>query len=467
MPRSKTPRYVVLDPNEVGILENVRKDLGDMRGLTRSVKELGVVVPTVVVPDPDTEDAYLLVFGQRRQAAAIAAEQPLPAVVAEDIDDARRIATQLAENLFNKDLTVTEEAAGYEQLAAFDMSDTAIARAVGVTRQHVQKARTVGASEVAARVAERYDLTLDQALVLADFDGDAEAVKVLTVTARTDPGQFPHVASRMRQDRERAEQEAATVAALTEAGVTIMDHPSDHPGAVALGELTDGDDGGDPITVEAHAECPGRAAVVPDWQPTEPQHYCLDPVSHGHRNRFSTTSARPAPTPTPESATEWAGRRAVIEGNQAWRAAEPVRRDHIRTVLARKSPPTGTLRYVAGRALGRPERFGDGHDDLLADLLGVEAGTGYGRSVGVDHLAKVTNAQIPLALLAQVAADHEQAMDVHTWRSTPSAPDRGAAAWLRWLASTGYSLSKVESKVVHDAFGPEDRGEVEVEQQAA
>lgn len=124
MPRSKKPRYVELDPNEVGVLENVRKDLGDLRPLIRSVKVLGVLVPVVVVPDPDTEGGYLIKYGQRRQAAAIAAGQPLPGIVAEDgdVDEAHRIATQMAENLFRKDLTLQEEAAGYEQLAAFDLS---------------------------------------------------------------------------------------------------------------------------------------------------------------------------------------------------------------------------------------------------------------------------------------------------------------------------------------------------------
>ncbi len=453
MTRTKN-RLVVLDPNDVGLYDNVRQDMGDMRGLTRSVKELGVLVPVVVVPDPDT-DGYLLVFGQRRRAAAIDAERELPAIVGQDLDEAQRIATQLAENLHRKPLKVGEEAAGYEQLAAFDMTDTAIARAVGVSRQHVHKARTVGASEVASTVADRYDLNLDQAIVLAEFEDDREAVKALTVTARKDPGQFDHLASRMRQDRERTEQRTARVEALTEAGVTIMTRLRDHPGAIVLGELTDSDDGA-PITAEAHVECPGRAAVVPEWDPTNPQHYCLDPTSHGHRNRFGT-SGRPAATPMSDEAK--AERRAVIEGNKAWRAAEPVRREYVRTLLTRQTPPKGTLRFVAERALGRPDRFGDGDDGLLADLLGVEARPGFGRSVGAEHLGNVTNARIPLALLAQVAADQEQVMTVQTWRST----NQDAALWLSWLASTGYSLSEIEQKVVTDAHGTEDGGEVEDE----
>ena len=197
-------KLIELDPNSITVDTNVRRDLGDLRGLTRSVAELGVLEPAVVVADGN--GGHTLLFGHRRRAAAIAAERPLPCVVASDMDDAQRIARQLAENLHRKDLTTGEEAAAYAQLAMLDMSDTAIARATGVTRQHVAKARKVADSDVAATVADRYHLTLDQAVTIAEFEDDRDAVKQLTVTARNNPGQFDHVASRIRQDRERAQQ---------------------------------------------------------------------------------------------------------------------------------------------------------------------------------------------------------------------------------------------------------------------
>ena len=87
------------------------------------------------------------------------------------------VSRQLAENLHRKDLTTGEEAAAYAQLAMLDMSDAAIARATGVTRQHVAKARKVADSDVAATVADRYDLTLDPAVTIAEFDQDRDAVK--------------------------------------------------------------------------------------------------------------------------------------------------------------------------------------------------------------------------------------------------------------------------------------------------
>ena len=62
----------------------------------------------------------------------------------------------------------------------------------------------------------------------------------------------------------------------------------------------------------------GRAAIVPEFNPTEPRH-CLDPSAHGHRDRYQRT-VRPAGGGLPEEAK--AERREVIENNKAWRAAE-------------------------------------------------------------------------------------------------------------------------------------------------
>ena len=205
-------KLIELDPNDVTVDTNVRRDLGDLRGLTRSVKELGVLEPAVVVPRRRTAPTPCC-------SATAAAPQPSPpsgrspSSSPTSVDEAQRIARQLAENLHRKDLTTGEEAAAYAQLAMLDMTDTAIARATGVTRQHVAKARKVADSDVAATVADRYHLTLDQAVTIAEFEDDRDAVKQLTVTARSNPGQFDHVASRIRQDRERAQQYAAAVEA--------------------------------------------------------------------------------------------------------------------------------------------------------------------------------------------------------------------------------------------------------------
>lgn len=434
---SKKPTLVELDPNTLTVHPlNVRRDLGDLRALTRSVKESGVLVPLLVVPD---DGGHLVIAGHRRQAAAIAAERPkVWCIIRHDIEgDVEQITGMVIENIHRKPLTAGEEAAAYEQLALLGLSDTAIATQTGMSRQHVSKGRKVAASEVATAVADRYDLTLDQALVLAEFADDREAVKTLTVAARTDPGRFAHIASRLRQDREEAQAHADAVAALIDAGVAVLDSRPTGT-AASLRDLTDGDDG-NPLDADEHQACPGHAVFVPRHLPSAPEHYCLDPEAHGHRSRYGQSSRS---TPTAMSDEQKAERREVIENNKAWRAAEPVRRGFVRSLLARKTPPKGTLRFIAEQITAHPNQVGDGTDDLLADLLGVERSARA--SVGVDHLATLTDQRLPLALLARVAVDIEERTGVHSWRN----PSAEVAAWLRFLASAGYAPADVEQIVV-------------------
>jgi ParB family chromosome partitioning protein len=67
----------------------------------------------------------------------------------------------------------------------------------------------------------------------------------------------------------------------------------------------------------------------PDWYRPDVTH------THGHRNRYGTNGENKLPD---EAKAE---RREVIEHNKAWRAAEPVRRDYIRALLARTKVPKG------------------------------------------------------------------------------------------------------------------------------
>lgn len=441
----KKPTLTDLDPTTLTVHPlNVRRDLGDLRALTRSIREGGVLVPLLVVPH---DGGHLVLAGHRRQAAAVEAGRPtVPCIVRHDLKgQADQIASMLIENVHREPLTAAEEAAAYEQLGLLGFSDTAIAAKTGATRKHVQQSRKLAGNEVASAVAERYELTLEQGLVIAEFSEDRDAVRDLTVTARKDHGRFAHLASRLRQDRERSENRAATVAALTEAGVAILDSRAATPTARPLRDLTNSDVNS-PLTPEEHAECPGRAAFVSELSPDQPEHYCLDPNRYEHRDRYS---ARIGTAPTPITDEAKAERREVIENNKAWRAAEPVRRDFIRDLLARKTPPKDTLRFVTVEILTRPDRVGNGPDELLAELLGVEAPSTYHRSIGVEHLTDVTDKRLPLALLAQVAADAEQATGVHTWRS----PNPVIARWFEFLVSAGYTPSDIEQHVIDTATG--------------
>lgn len=192
------------------------------------------------------------------------------------------------------------------------------------------------------------------------------------------------------------------------------------------------------------------------WQAPRPTYACLDPQAHRHRNRYGTEAETKPPD---ESRAE---RREVIENNKAWRAAEPVRRDHIRTLLNAGKVPKGTLRFVTAEIMADPAEIGRGPDDMIAELTGHVAEPTetslcqYGRTIGPAIEAKASDARLPLVLLAQVAAAREQSMDVQTWRRTTA---RAEARWLSFLAATGYTVSAIEQAVIDNAATAESDGE--------
>jgi ParB family chromosome partitioning protein len=97
---------------------NVRHDLGDVTGMVKTIRTVGVIQPFVIVP---TADGEKVLAGHRRLAAAVEAGTELvPCYVRPDLaDDVSQVTAMLVENGQRRDLSVTEEAQGYQQLAAF------------------------------------------------------------------------------------------------------------------------------------------------------------------------------------------------------------------------------------------------------------------------------------------------------------------------------------------------------------
>jgi ParB family transcriptional regulator, chromosome partitioning protein len=190
--------------------------------------------------------------------------------------------------------------------------------------------------------------------VIAEFDTDTEAVKLLTVTAQSDPERFAHVAQRLRDDRDDARLVEQRTTELTDAGVRVIDADTD--GAISLQRLRPNstDPSGTELTEDAHASCPCHAAYVEihrSWDGTRTvrtTYLCTDPDTHGHLPRWgnlsnSGTSLRPGPM----SEAQKAQRRRVIANNKAWDSATTVRRDWLRHFLARKSAPKDAAQFIA------------------------------------------------------------------------------------------------------------------------
>jgi ParB family chromosome partitioning protein len=106
----------------------------ELKELTESVREHGVLQPLIVTPG-DAAGHYVLIAGERRlQAARLAGLTAVPVIVREATDQ-QRLELAIIENVQRSDLSALEEAEAYRQLAEdFDLSHENIAARVGKSR---------------------------------------------------------------------------------------------------------------------------------------------------------------------------------------------------------------------------------------------------------------------------------------------------------------------------------------------
>ena len=106
-----------------------------LRGLTRSIVEVGLLQPVVV---QETDDGYTLISGERRwRAAQLAGLRNIPAMLRK-ADETGALTQALIENLQREDLTPLEEASAYRNLISqHGLTQQEVAHRVGKGRATV------------------------------------------------------------------------------------------------------------------------------------------------------------------------------------------------------------------------------------------------------------------------------------------------------------------------------------------
>ena len=118
--------------------ENPRKDLGDLTELAESIRKNGVMQNLTVVPDMENSK-YMVVIGNRRmEAAKLAGLADLPCVIS-DMDHKTQVATMLMENMQRQDLTVFEQAQGFQMMMDLGFSAADIAEKTGFGETTVRR----------------------------------------------------------------------------------------------------------------------------------------------------------------------------------------------------------------------------------------------------------------------------------------------------------------------------------------
>lgn len=118
--------------------KNVRKVYSDIDELAESIKARGVMQNLTVVPDPDKDGYYLVVIGNRRLTAARAAGlKTLPCSIVE-MSEKDQISTMLLENMQRSDLSVTEQAQGFQLMLDLGETEATISEKTGFSRSTVR-----------------------------------------------------------------------------------------------------------------------------------------------------------------------------------------------------------------------------------------------------------------------------------------------------------------------------------------
>lgn len=429
-----------VDPATLLVDHNVRSDVALDKDFLASIRDLGVLVPIVAVR---TSDGALRVrYGTRRTLASVeVGRSSVPVVVVgdEDADEIARIVAQWHENEHRAGLGTKDKLAAVEQLSLLGLSAGQIVKRTKARKADVEQALAASRSELAKGAAQRYEfLTLDQAAAVAEFETDPATVKALVASAHKSDGEFRHVLQRARDNREEAAQVAALTDQLASDGVRVIERPDYGDRTVkAVTDLVD--EHAKPLTISAHASCPGHAAyIATTFRGVEATHVCSDWKAHGHRDRYHS-GARPASGPMDQKAK--AERREVISRNKEWKSASAVRRDFVTQLLTRKTPPRGSASYVAVElALGSHpiRRALERAHQLAASLLGVD--DTYARQAITNQASTAADARAQVITLGLVLGAIEESTDVHTWRE----PSELIARYFAFLAANGYALSEVE-----------------------
>lgn len=260
-----------LHPHE----KNPRIDAAQVEDLTESIRTHGVEVPLVVAPRA-AGGGYVVLAGHRRLTAVLAAGLPsAPVQIRKDLVAAfDQLAFMATENMHRDQLTPMEEARLFQDmldLGRWTQADVARATAVKKTRV-AERVKLGKLGEKTGEKVHRGQISIDEALVIAEYSDDPDAVEQLESAAGT--YNFDFYTSRAVARREERSAREAAEKEVKKGGGRMSDDPAVF---VALLDLTAAgrfttatldaqsaeldDPEWEGLLRSEHAFCPGHSAI--------------------------------------------------------------------------------------------------------------------------------------------------------------------------------------------------------------
>jgi ParB family chromosome partitioning protein len=425
-----------------------------------------------------------------------------------------RIVHQIVANDRRTALTDSQRARAIQQMLDTGLSATKVAKKLSLSSATVKAAGVAAKSAVALDALATGQLDFQQAETLTEFHTDPDAVDRLLRAAQSGDGAFAHTVAYLRQARATAKLFADAEKRYTQQGYTVLaDRPS-WSDTTCLGlrylRTADGDEPtedtiteptmwavylvedyafldletGEPVDsnlvdedtryntnltprdgMRHYNSVTETNIVVPDW-------YCLNHVAAGlelcpslqHRAAGSTEPSgaiddspqAQAQRQADDDQAQRRERRKVIVLNKLGEAAQPVRREYVTKLLARKTPPKGAATFVAHCLTHDHFILSQNHGpDITATLLGVPDSRTVRAAVADPSSHADNRAQV--ITLAIVLGALEARTDKNAWRNARSATTGnalyfphtvGSDVYLRFLIETGYMPSPIEEVII-------------------
>ncbi|WP_395405622.1 ParB/RepB/Spo0J family partition protein (plasmid) [Arthrobacter sp. UC242_113] len=435
-----TPVLEWLDPATLTVDTNVRKDAALTKEFVASIAEHGVLEP-VIAHRKDDGTVHVL-MGQRRTRGALEAARPLiPVMVTDSPDEAERIVTQVVENIQRAELTEADEAEAYHQLSLIGVPASAIAKKTGRTKTLVEGALRAKASEAGATALGK-GWSIEEALIMAEFEGDEGATEELESVIMDEPGQLLHVAQLLRDRRESAAALATLREELIAQGKTIVEDAGHYGDDDNLYVTAAKRPDGEPASDEDANAC----LITTDYRGQHRAH----PVITGWKDlgftpKYERYDGGTAGQKGPMTDEQKAERKTLIENNKAMLSATTVRRDFVKSLLARKQAPKGWQYFTVHAITHHPETASGYDGKVAAEMVGAkfEESDRWAWNPLRDHVAK-TSTRAEFSLIALVCAGYEKTIAKDSWRS-PSQTHRN---YLNQLVAWGYTASETEQIIL-------------------
>lgn len=470
-PTSADPGQIEKIPaGDILIDPNVRKDIRLDKSFISSIRVYGYQQHPVGYRDDDGK--IHITVGQRRISAALEIGWPVIPIVVKPKRDAEhdraeelRLLEQLAENEQRTALTPAEIAGGYKQLALLGVSEDQIARKTNTGKTTIKTALTVAESPAALAAASSKPITLDQAALIAEFDGDDAAVAELGDVAATKPEQLQHAAERIRNARLDTDAIARLREKAEKAGAEFVETFGEHR-AVGLRELWKADDKErnrltlDDVRKQPYTGLVARVSRTFGGTAGKNRGYELVfGLTSWKEQGLTTYGDRP-----PITDEEKAARRQKRIDKAEMIAATEVRRTWIRDELlaaTRKTFPAGAMEWITRELWEAPgtlrSSYGSAARFALTTILGIEPNSGsYAHdphtgnyvapeTLQISTLIDDSRGSMRLALAMAIARTEEI---VGNPKADSFGQDPRTAAYLTQLNEWGYTLAPVEERII-------------------